>query len=436
MPEVIAAPPAPSPVAQSASAPSQPAKPATTPIAAPTAPKRESFSDEIDRMAGLAKEPAKDTAKPKVEQPKAEKPEVDEPEVVESKAADKPETTKPNTDKPKSNVQILKDNYEKAKKEREQYKSELEKLKSAKPTEDPDKPILTKRLTELEQENKDLQERLKFADYQGSDEYKKQYLEPYQKTAKNAVSRATQLKVGDVGSQRNLTEAEFWSIVHIGNEDDALAKAEELFGAGSAKANFVVERRNEILAAHQRGQDAIEDYRAKSGERTKAESEKTALERSQAEAKQKQLVEKFDAYVKEREEAKPEYNKADDGDEQGAKVLNLGSAMADLGFGRFKPEQIEHLPQSLRDKMEANGGKLPPEDMAEVHAAMRAAMREAPFVKLKLNRALARQKELETELAQYKESEPESAGGSRRPPAKSGRLTFEQEIERIANRRR
>lgn len=431
--ETVAAPSTPTPVAQSASAPSQVPKAAPTAIPPIGKPRGPSFSDEIDALANAK---PKETPKAKVEPAKVEKPTIEAPEkpAEASKPTDKPDAPKAEPEKAKSHTAMLRDAHETLKGKYKTLEAEHAKLKSAKPVEDADKPILNNRVTELEKRNQELEERIKFANYEYSDEYKKKYAEPYQKTANDATNRAVQYKVQNPdGTSRNLTKDEFWKIVGIGDENDALVMAESIFGENNPRVAQVIERRNEILAAHQKGQQAIEDYRTQGVERNKSESEKLALERSQSESSQKKLVERFDTLVKEREESKPEYNKADDGDEQGVKVLNLGSAMGDLAFGRFKDEQKQYLPQSLQDKMEANGGKLPPEDMAEVHASMRAAMREAPFVKLKLNRALARQKELEAELAEYKESEPMNAGGARRQQG-AKKLGWSEEIDQLASK--
>lgn len=403
-------------------------KPAPTAAPAVSKPVHTSFEDEIDKMSQAKPKEApkaKETPKP------AAKPEPEETEVPETEVAPKGEAPKAG-EKPKSHTAILRDAHEALKGKYKTLEAENTKLKTAKPVEDADKPILTKRLTDVEAENKQLKEQLKFKDYQSSEEYKNTYQKPYQQIADSATKRATQLKMGEIGSQRNLTADEFWSIVHIGDENDALQKTEELFGEGSTKANFVIERRNEILDAHQKGQQAIEDYRKQADERNKTESEKSALERSQSQAKQKQMVERFSTLATERETAKPEYNKADEGDEQGSKVLQTGSALGDLAFGRMTPEQIEHLPESVRSKLV--DGKLPPDDAVELHAAMRAAMREKPFILLKLNRAMARQKELETELAQYKESEPLNAGGQRRQAGQKP-LSWEAEIDQLAAKR-
>jgi len=203
--------------------------------------------------------------------------------------------------------------------ERDTLRKEIELLKSkpVTPADDPEKKQLSERLQELE-------DHIRFVDYTKSKEYLEHYQKPYEETASAAVSRATQLKVtNEDGSKRNMTPDEFWQIVHIGDEDDALAAAEKLFGEGSLKAQNVIERRNEIIRAHNAAESAKEKYKKEGAERSKKAQE-------QWEAQQRQAAEQTTARAakfKEMNEAGEKHEKmkdvfvAADGDAEGAELL-------------------------------------------------------------------------------------------------------------------
>lgn len=400
MPEAVSTPPA-APVA----AASQPTPVAA--LAAPKSPQAAAF-DEIDQISA---EPPKSSIRSR-EVPKPSDKTVVEP----TKPVEAPKTgvvPPPDENKPKSSVGILKENYEKTKVELRTAKEELQKLKTAKPVEDTDKPLLLEKSTRLEKENSELKERLKYSDYERSDEFNEKYKKPYEDTAQSAVNRVTQLKVPNPnGEPRNFTQEEFWSIVGTGNENDALEKAESIFGEGSSKANAVIERRNEVLAAWRRGEQAKEDFKKGMGEREKAESEKTALQRTQEKEHQTKMATMFQELNKSRIESKPEYNKADEGDTHGQKVINMGDAMAALGFGFITPEKVEHLPEAIRKEMV--NGELTPEGRVKFHSAMASAIRERPFIALKLNRITAERDALKKQLDEFKASGPNNGGDGRR----------------------
>lgn len=380
-----------------------------------------SFIEDIDKAAAETKAKKEEAKKPiEPEKPAEEKKEGEQPKAEAGKEGDK---------KPKSHTAILAEAHEKLKKE---YAALREQVSKSKPADDPDKPILAKRVSELESRNKELEETVRYANYELSDEYKKEYVARYDEVAGEATARAMQLKIPNAdGTSRNLTKEEFWDIVGIGDENDALEAAVELFGEGSAKANAVIERRNEILREFQRGQKAKEEFKSKAAERNKAESEKTAAQRAQEAAHAKETSETFVRMNREREESRPEFNKADDGDEQGENILKLGSALGDLAFGTLSPEQVEHLPESVRSVLV--NGELPPQERVKLHSAMRSAMRERPFIALKLNRAQARIAELEKSLSEYEESKPTNGNRNiRKSPSENGRASINQMIDQAA----
>lgn len=260
-----------------------------------------------------------------------------------------------------------------------------------------------KRLAEVETH-------LKFKDYEASTEYQDQYHKPYLTTAETATQRAVQLKVtdGESGAVRNLTPQEFWGIVHIDDTDAAITAAEKLFGEGSAKVNFVIERRNEILQAHHRAETAKADFRKNVAERTakeQAEFQRLGAERST----------QFKRLINEGIEKDPSLYKPEEGDTDGNALLELGYQKVDQVFRGGAPT-------------EEGGRALTPQEMISAHAEIRNNAAAFPRLAHKYKAAVARMKEMEQELEEYRGSGPDKgeaaavAGGAQQPESWESKL--------------
>lgn len=254
-----------------------------------------------------------------------------------------------------------------------------------------DHPELVRMRSEIAAREKRLAEvetHLKFKDYEASTEYQEQYHRPYITTAETATQRAVQLKITDEnGVARNLTPQEFWGIVHIDDTDAAITAAEKLFGEGSAKVNFVIERRNEILQAHQRAEMAKADFRKNAVERTakeQAEFQRLGMERST----------QFKRLINEGIEKDPTLYKPEEGDIEGNALLENGYKRVDQVFRGGAPDGDGAHP-------------LSPQEMISAHAEIRNNAAAFPRLAHKYKAALARMKEMEQELAEYQGSGPD-----------------------------
>lgn len=264
-------------------------------------------------------------------------------------------------------------------------------------------PELVRMRGEIEKREKRLAEvenHLRYKDYEASTEYQDQYHKPYLGTAEEATKRATQLKVtnAETGAVRALTPEEFWQIVHIDDADAAINAAEKLFGEGSTKANFVIERRNEILLAHQRAEKAKADFKKNA----------TELTRKQQEDFQRQGEERsalFKKLMTEGVEKSPELYKHEEGDAEGNGLLDNGFALVDRVFSGGAPAKEGEAPMS-------------PQEMIAAHAQIRNDAAAFPRLAHKYKALQQRLQELEESLSEYEAStagKGEVAAGEKGP---------------------
>lgn len=339
-----------------------------------------------------APEPKTEKPAPKAEKPAEKTPKPKEPEGIAKptdKTQDKPEDVAPEKMAPKA----LREAYAKLKedlKAREaKFHVELETAKKASaPTEDSKKLEISLRdaYAKLEARHKELETEIRYLDYEKSPEFKEKHYQPYVEKCQNAVASVQELKVAQAdGTSRVATADDLWKIVEIPNTEDALTAAEELFGS-AAKANFVVNLRNEIRQANNTMQKVKAEFR-KNGEARMQEFQK------QSEAQHKQLAENWKTLNEQAIEKYPQWFKADETDEKGKEVLAKGFELADLAFsGRTD---------------------IPQEKMLALHSAVRNQAAGFRYAVHKWESAQARVTELEKELAQFKSSKPgkgETAG--------------------------
>lgn len=273
-------------------------------------------------------------------------------------------------------------------------------------------PEIVRMRGEIEKREKRLAEvenHLRYKDYEASTEYQDQYHKPYLTTAGEATKRAVQLKVTDPasGTARALTPEEFWSIVHIDDADAAINAAEKLFGEGSAKANFVIERRNEILLAHQRAEKAKGEFKKNAAELTRKQQEdftKLGQERSAT----------FKKLMTEGIEKDPTLYKPEEGDNEGNALLENGFHLVDRVFSGGAPAKEGEAPMS-------------PQEMIAAHAQIRNDAAAFPRLAHKYKAATSRIAGLEAALDEYEKSTPAKGEA----PAGDGGPAREDDMESV-----
>lgn len=407
MPEIAEAPPA--------------AAPVTAPPAEPKAPISMSF---VDKVAAAGKDNTKPPAK---EAPKDEK----QTDVKEAPKGDKglKETPKPvdtrNTDNgDKSNEKKLADVDAKIewKTAPEQFRKshektlarlkELESKSSPKVDELPEYRELSAKVAAKEKEYAELQSRynqveeaIRYADFEKSPEFQEKYVKPWHEAWNTGVRDGTGFSVpNEDGTTRKASQKEIADIIGQPDEDTAIEMAEKLF-QNPLRSGKVLKLRDEFVMAQKKMDQVKAEYRTKGADLEK----QTASQRAEI---MKQYNETLERHKKEWVEKNPQWMKSEEGDDEGAKKLELGIKAADLAFSdmsNLSPDQAAKLVADTRNRAAAFG-----------HVAH------------KLTKSEARVAELEAKLKEYEESEP--GKGELKADAPVAEETMDQKILKAANR--
>lgn len=400
-PKPAAAKPAPAPAKP---APKNPAPPAPRQPQVQNQPKAEakqdgeSMFDAIDRVTGTPPKPPEPEKKVEAKtEPKPDEVKTDE-ERTEPDPDAKPDQVTPDSDpddllasaddkaKPESGADKKPPTPWQLVREKEKRIKELE-AELKKPKEDPEVKTIRAKAEAAQKRLDELENEIKFVNYEKSQEYQDQYHKPYVETYQNSQHVVTQLRVTDqtTGEVRMATPDDFRAIMAIPNEEDAINAATELFGS-DAKVGVVMQHRNAVRDAWLKSEKAKEEYRTKGSEREKqVQEERSKQSQAQMQEWEKQKQEFTGKY--------PEYFKPEDGDEQGNTLLKKGTEMADASF---------------------TGGKPNPKRDAIVRS-MAAAF---PRLHYKFKAQQKAIEELQTKLAEYESSEP----GPGTPPDEGGQV--------------
>lgn len=389
--------------------PSSLAKPAAT-----TPPPINDAFSEIDKIIADSqqKRHQKQQAKP-AEKP-ADKPAAAVGEKPGDKPADKPADLPDDSEIKNLQPAQLKKVYQEKKRELHDTKTKLTaaetRLKEleAKAAELAQLSTIQEKLTATEKRAQELEQQIKFVDYEKSPEYKEKYYAPFVDAYQAGRAKVASLKTRELRDptteeitqpRRQATEEDFDNIMRIQDDGEAAETAERLFGPLS---NLVIYHREKVMELNRARVNAIEDYKAKGGEREKQTAAQTA-------ALQEKIKNTFQAAVKTGMEQYPQWFKADDGDEDGKAALEKGMLNADTIF---------------------SNSKIDPEVAAQRHAAFRNMAGAFPYVALKLHRAEQRIADLEKELAEFNKSE--LGGGGQERGEKTGEISVDDEIDQLA----
>lgn len=339
--------------------------------------------------------PAKAAAKtdaPKADKPAAttDKPKVDESAKPPAKTDDKTPEAKPGELTWKTAPKAFRDAHEVAKNQLREAQEKLKSLESAAPKEfkvqeAPEFKSLQEKFDKISKKAEELENTVRYTNYEASEEFKTKYQEPYEKAAKLSTLSAQQLKITTVDeatgaeTSRNMTDAEFWDIVRQPDDESALSAAEKLFGKGSTRAARVADLRDKVVQAHDAAQRAKEDFKKNAGERARTMQEQQEnFTKAQREAMNKHRDDALNnpKYA--------EWFKADEGDTKGAELLEKGMKWADTALF----------------------SELPPEQAAKNAAAIRNKAGAFDHVVHKLNTTKSQLKEALAKLAEYEASTP------------------------------
>ena len=368
--------------------------------------------DELDKMSGAApaakpalkegKEspPTKpsSSAKAAAKSSSEEKPSIEEDvasKTQDSTTTDAPQPGVANTEKVPVKVPELRAAYENVKKENKTLKAEIEKFKAGQPADDPDKPKLVEALTSAQKRLSELEEELKYSAYEKSDDYQKQYEKPFIAAYQSGRVRVTQLTVTqEDGTTRAGTAQDFDAIMSIPSDAKAASLAHELFGP---QAMYIINDRADIQKLNRARSQAIEEFQKNGSERDKQRAAQEVSRRHEIQQRMGQMGERFMALNDEAIKKYPQWFTAEEGDEEGARLLSKGFEFSDRAFSG------------------ANG--MQPQELVAMHSAMRNKAGAFDYVvhksRLQAGEFKARIAELEEELKQFKSSEPGADNGKR-----------------------
>jgi len=345
---------------------------------------REAMMGELRKKAGVEEAPAK---------PKPETEPEPEPEPIEGQEPPAPDPGKAAEPVKKGKISPWKlvDEHKAARAKAEQ---ELAELRKAVPDPVKSKEIEEK-LSTMEKRAKELEEEIRFTNYEKSEEYREKYQKPYEDAWKRWMNDLRELTVSTPeGQERPIEPMDLLQLVRMPLKE-ARAAAEEIFGNF---ADDVMDARKEINNLFDAQNRAKEEAR-------KGGAERDAQRTKQMKEMQEALSQEITRAWKEANESVLNDEKIAhifkpvDGDDEGNKRLAKGYEMADKAFA------VSPLNPNLTAQERA--------DIVKLHAAVRnraAAFGRLSFQNSKLSAQL---KELTAELAKFKSAEPGAGEGAR-----------------------
>lgn len=288
-------------------------------------------------------------------------------------------------------------------KERDEFKTKAET-----PREDPEKKTLAEKLTAREKRLAELEETLRFTDFQKSEEYNEKWYQPFLESYTDGRDYVASIKVvGEDGEMRKGTPEDFDRYMQILDEDQAADFAEHVFGN---KRSMVENHRMQVMQKNNARRKAIEDHAKHGSEREKAKAE-------QMEAQRKMIGEVWQNSNKQASEKYPHWFAPTDGDEKGNELLSRGMHLADRAFSSGQPL--------------ADGDKpLSPKEMVLLHNAIRNKAGGFDRLAFRFSQAEKKIKSLEAKIAEYEKSEPGAGEGKRGEAAPAE--DWETQLEKLA----
>ena len=337
----------------------------------------------------VAKEPPKEPVKPdeaKIDKPAASKPDEKPPEVKVDPKADPV--------KPASRLDHLRAELVKVQAERDAIRTEVERLK--KPVEDPEKKTLSEKFAQEEKRRKELEDELRFSNYERSPEFKEKYVKPYHEAYAEAVADLKQMTVpvdlnDPTGPQRAATEQELNQLVNLPPQQ-AGKLAKLLFEEG---AQTMINHRERILATWRAQQKALEEGRKNSEQR----------EKQLAELQTKQQAELRKTQMELRSSNEPEFLKR-----HPELTIELDPKGEPLDV---EMQKLLDQDRTVTDKLFDDSTNWTPEYKLKMHAEMRNRAAHFGTVVQTLRKVVTQLDEANKKLAEYEASEPGAGDGNK-----------------------
>ncbi len=415
MPEASIAPAPSVPTAKSSAAPTPPKPSSPAPAPKPEIKAADTITPPDDAHAlqddfdELYESDGKTKPERKAEKPDKAKPEDDPKAKVNGDA--KPKDEKPKDDEPKTNPELrtaytaLKDKVAKEYEPKLKRLPELEaKVKELESRDETTTKATQQEIESVKKRNAELEQHMRFVDYEKSTEYRDQFQKPYEDAWGSALRelKGLTMKIEDpkTGEEivREVTQAD---IAYFANLDPATRRTE---------INRLFPEDREEVKRHINNISTLAEKANAAKEKAKGESETHA--KTQTEAQRQAQTQRAKLWKQINESLATKYPKwfgKDEADPEGNAVFDKGKAFSDLVFSTtdLTPERIELLPQVFKEAIQS-GKPFPPEMHVKLLAiaANKLANHDRAITKIKA--ATARIAELEKSLKEYEDSGPDT----------------------------
>lgn len=299
--------------------------------------KAELFKSLRKKVGAPVEEPAKESPpapperKPssaKAKESPAPTPEAPEPEIEESVPVEaespKVEGEKPAKEKTGTNPWRLVDQY---KAKNSQLEKELAELKSTKVSGEERESIMAE-MKKIQARNKELEDEIRYVNYEKSSEFQTQYDEPYKKAWEVAMGELREIPIqNENGELRETSDADIWELVNM-SLYNARKTADRYYGEF---ADDVMRHRNEIQKLLRARSMALKDAKEKGGEREKQVASQREMETKATATVIKDTWEKFNKQAHSHEKW-GKYFVPTEGDQEGNSRLAKGYQLVDRAF--------------------------------------------------------------------------------------------------------
>lgn len=293
------------------------------------------------------------------------------------------------------------------------------KTKLKTPADDPEKKKLVEERDGLSKQIETLQNELKFAKYERTEEFETNYNKPFQEAYQNARKRVEGLKIKDPdtedgagntvqGKIRQGTANDFDQLMGIVDDNDAWEYAQKVF---NDKATIALQLREQVGELYTKRAAAIENFR-KDG----LANEKKKAEQTESETKEFRGL--YEGAIKAAQEMPnlKEWFEVEEGDEKGKQLLEKGFKLADDAFG--------------------DTSQLTSQARANLYAAMRNRAAVAGLLFHKFKKFAAENSELKKKLEEFEDSEPNLDGkggkGGKGGAKPTGLAAFDAAVDSLA----
>ena len=379
---------APAPAASPAASPAPAAAPAA-PAAAPQSGRQAAnLSDAYSMLDAMGKpDDAAPSTPPKPSDPTPPKP--GEPDSAAAKPGDDPNRLAPRQ---------LRAAYEDLKRKHTELQRQRDE-EAAKPiTDRPEFKKLHETLAQREQRLAELEDEVKFANYERSSEYIHKYKQPLNEAYAAGCEKVAGVRVvGQDGQTRQGTAHDFDVIMQQTDDSAAANMATEMFGPAAAMVLFHRER---VLELNNRQMRAIEQFKQQGGQR---EAQRGEMQSRQAQAQAQAWSKANETAIKKY----PHLFAPDPEDSKGNEILEKGFELADAAFSGG----------NIRDPKTGQFRRLTQQEQILLHSAVRNKAAAFDRLAYRLNQTKARVKELESKLKSFQDSEPGAGSGKGKPGA-------------------